>query len=192
MVRNFAPALCAALLFASPAFANIVVNGGFETGDFTGWDQVNDTSFSGVTCASFGGLAPPEGSCQAFFGPTDPGGGGILQTFTTIPGGSYELSFQLANLGNPPNAFGLFWDAGFVSIDFDLPPFDYMLATVELTATSSSTTLGFIFFHQPSFFLLDDVVLVAEDLVVPAPASLGVMLAGMGLLGFAARRRRTV
>lgn len=188
MVRNFAPALCAALLFASPAFANIVVNGGFETGDFTGWDQVNDTSFSGVTCASFGGLAPPEGSCQAFFGPTDPGGGGILQTFTTIPGGSYELSFQLANLGNPPNAFGLFWDGGFVDIQFDLDPFDYTEFNVTLEASTSSTDLGFIFFHEPSFFLLDDIVLLAPGVDVPAPGAAGLMLFGLGLAGAAMRR----
>src|SRR5689334_4677324 len=58
--------LAGALLLgmAGRANANLVANGDFETGDFTGWAQFGDTSFSGVD-----GTAPQAGSFAAFFGP---------------------------------------------------------------------------------------------------------------------------
>ena len=43
--------LCAtALVFCNPARADLVTNGGFETGDFTGWTQTGNTAFDGVLC----------------------------------------------------------------------------------------------------------------------------------------------
>ncbi len=168
---------------------NLVVNGSFETADFTGWAQVNDTSFTFVTDEIVGG-GPTDGSWHAAFGPTDPGGGGIIQSIATSAGGSYTLIFDLANLGAAPNAFGLFWDGGFVSIDFDVPAFDYGTFSTVLSATGAATDLGFIFYHEPSFWLLDNISLVSADGVVPEPATWGMMIAGFGLVGSALRRRR--
>ena len=48
--------------------ANLIVNGSFETGDFTGWTLSGNTGVTGVT-GSFGGVDPEDGSFQAFFGP---------------------------------------------------------------------------------------------------------------------------
>jgi hypothetical protein len=181
--QTLAILLCASA--AVPASANLVVNGSFETGDFTGWDQVNDTSFTGVDCT---GAFATDGDCGAFFGPTDPAGGGILQTITTVAGGVYTLTFDLQNDGPPPNAFGLFWDGGFVDLDFDVPMFPYATFTAQLTASGSSTDLGFIFYHEPSFWDLDNVNL---DAAVPEPATWAMMIGGFGLVGGAARRRAT-
>jgi len=71
-------ALCAV---ASPAFANLVANPGFETGDFAGWTQSGDTSFSGVDGN------PQSGTFAAFFGPIG-GNGFISQDLATMAGGS--------------------------------------------------------------------------------------------------------
>ena len=177
----------AGVLAAAPANAvNLVTNGGFETGNFAGWSQVNDTSFTGVDCTGTFGVVPLGGTCQAFFGPLDPGGGGILQTLTTVAGGKYNVSFQLANLGGPPNAFGLFWDGGFYSIDFDLSEFPYQTIGVTLTASGTATDLGFIFYHEQAYFLLDDVV---AEAAVPEPAAWALMIAGFAMAGTAMRRR---
>ena len=46
-------------------------------------------------------------------------GGGILQTHATVAGRAHDLTFWLGHRGPPSNAFGLFWDTGFVYIDFD-------------------------------------------------------------------------
>ncbi len=168
-----------------PASANLVVNGSFETGDFTGWTQVNDTGFTGVDCS---GVIATDGACGAFFGPLDPGGGGIVQTINTTAGGVYNLTFDLQNDGPPPNAFGLFWDGGFQFINFDEPPFPYQSFAVQLTASGTATDLGFIFYHEPSFWDLDNIELLAA---VPEPASWAMMIAGFGLVGSAMRRRVT-
>ncbi|QMW22732.1 PEPxxWA-CTERM sorting domain-containing protein [Sandaracinobacteroides saxicola] len=166
---------------------NLVSNGSFETGDFSGWEQVGDTSFTFVTDELAGG-GPTDGDFHAAFGPLDPGGGGIVQLINTTAGGVYTLSFDLANLGGPPNAYGVFWDGGFVSIDFDLDSFDYQTFTTTLTASTSSTELGFIFYNEPSFFLLDNISLA----VVPEPATWAMMILGFGLVGGTLRRRRHV
>ena len=188
MIKHMVVAVCAAFIALAPASAaNLVVNGSFETGDFSGWEQVNDTSFTGVVEGAFGGELPTDGEFQAFFGPVDPGGGGILQDIATTAGGSYDLTFSLANLGNPPNAFGLFWDGAFVSIDFDQDPFAYTTFTTTLTASSSTTSLGFIFYHEPSYYLLDGISL---ESTVPEPATWGLMIVGFGMVGVAARRRK--
>lgn len=170
--------------------AELVVNGSFETGDFSGWQQVNDTSFTFVTDEAAGG-GPTDGTFHAAFGPTDPGGGGILQDVATVAGGVYTLSFDLANLSGGANAFGLFWDGSFVFIDFELDAFDYETLTGNLVASGSTTTLGFIFYNEPSFFLLDNISLTSARGIVPEPATWAMMIAGFGLVGTALRRRRT-
>ena len=93
-----------ALGISSTASAgNLVTNGSFETGDFTGWTQFGDTSFTGVT-GSFLGFSPTDGSYQAYFGPTQ-GIGGIEQTFSTVPGTNYNISFDLGNYGYTPTQY---------------------------------------------------------------------------------------
>lgn len=187
MIKSVIIAAFAAIVAIAPAQAqNLVTNGSFETGDFTGWTQVDDTSFTGVD-GVVEGVGPPEGEFQAFFGPLDPGGGGILQDLKTVAGGRYEVTFSLAHLGGTPNAFRLFWDGGFVSIDFDLPPFEYTNFTRTLTASGTTTTLGFNFYSEPSFYLLDA---VSAESIVPEPATWGLMIVGFGLTGAVMRRRK--
>lgn len=187
--RHRIAAAALVLLAATPATANIVINGSFETGDFTGWTQENDTSFTFVTDELAAG-GPTDGLYHAAFGPLDPGGGGITQVLATIAGQTYEISFDLANLSGPPNAFGLFWDGGFVSIDYDVGAFDYESFTTTLVASTNQTTLGFIFYNEPGFWLLDNVSV--DSGIVPEPATWAMFIAGFGLIGLVARRRRAL
>jgi hypothetical protein len=63
-------------------------------------------------------------------------------------------------------------------------------ATMTFTASSASQWLSFMVHGSgagaPPFMLLDNVALNAE---VPEPATLGMLLGGLGLIGFTARRR---
>src|SRR5207342_1372158 len=77
----------ALLCSAAVANANLVTNGGFETGDFTGWTNGGNTGFTGVDPG-----IQHSGTYGAFFGPI--GSNGFLsQTLATTAGGVYTLSF---------------------------------------------------------------------------------------------------
>src|ERR1700724_3978569 len=72
---------------------NLVANPGFETGDFTGWTQFGDTSFTAVATSSPLGQPPHSGNFLAYFGPFNTGG--IMQTLTA-PAGTFNVDFWLA------------------------------------------------------------------------------------------------
>jgi hypothetical protein len=82
----------------------LIVNGGFETGDLTGWTEVDQSRGSGSWFATFGGDAPLSGlpinppASGSFYAVTDqlgPGSHVLLQSFTVAPGSTVNLSFDM-------------------------------------------------------------------------------------------------
>jgi hypothetical protein len=186
-------AVAAAVAFtgaAAHASTELVTNGSFETGDFTGWTQFGNTGFTGVN-GVFGGVAPTDGADQASFGPVG-STGGITQNVTTILGDIYLLSFDVANLGGAPNYF----DVGIGSLSHirqftDAAPFSYTHVSQLFAANASNMALTFTFQQNPSYYLLDHVsVTHAGGGDVPEPAVWALMLGGFFGTGAALRRRR--
>lgn len=172
-----------ALIASVAAHANIVTNGGFETGNFTGWTQFGDTSFTGVDS-----LSPQSGVFAAFAGPSAPGG--IFQTLATTPGRSYVVDFWLMNeadvLGQvTPNSFAFSWGGVPRLTLSNASVFGYTHYSFILLATSASTDLRFTFQHGPAFWDLDTV-----SAVVPEPGTLA-LVALAGSLAALTRRRRS-
>ena len=174
-----------------PSAAVPITNGVFETGDFTGWTQFGDTSFSGVcqTSTCPGNFPPYAGNYAAYFGPVGDTGG-IFQDVPTVVGQLYTLTFYLANQpsGGVPN----FFEAQFGNADFSLSNFPVAFGWTEFqltnVATSTSTLLEFTFRNDPGYWFLDNVGVTTGGGTTPEPGTL--VLFGSGLLGIAGVVRR--
>jgi hypothetical protein len=178
-----AAAAIATVAVAGPAKANLISNGNFGTGDFTGWTLSGDLN-GGSSVGSSGNPTQPSGpgfGNSAYLGTL----GGILdlgQTFSTVAGQTYDLTFFLQADGGP----GTFTtdinnvQVGSVSVNGAT---DWTLYDLSFTATGASTQLDFLISNDPSFFELTDVN-------VPEPSTLALMLVGVaGLVGYGMRRR---
>jgi hypothetical protein len=200
MVRKISLVVALASCLSGTANAvNLVQNGSFSSGDFTSWSNY----VWGVGSAGTFGLQPDTGNTHfAYTGCIGtwcmtPGGAYISQTLTTTPGQTYDLSFSLSNYGGPPNEISAHW--GITQV-FDLPNWaanttwgastpSYNDYTVTgLVATGTSTTLTFNGRQDPGYVALDNISVVNAP--VPEPTTYAMLLAGLGLIGFVAYRRK--
>jgi hypothetical protein len=133
--------------------AGLIVNGDFETGDFTGWTQSGDTSYTGVS-----GDAPHSGRYAANLGPIN-GEGFLAQTFATTAGVTYTLDYWLAHDGGTPNSFRALINGANVpgSVLTDADAFAYREYTFTFAAAGATTELKFGFMQVPAYYHLDDV-----------------------------------
>jgi hypothetical protein len=170
--------LTAAMMTVSASITQAaVVNGGFETGDFTGWDRSGNTGDTGVS--SFSPLAN-SGNFFAYLGPI--GSSGFLsQSISTTVGQTYQLSYFLRSyFGDIPNQFQTFVDGNKLFDQKNIQNRDYTKYVHKFVATTASTEVKFGFQDDKGYLFLDDVKVKS----VPEPLTLGgtALAAGMGLL----------
>jgi hypothetical protein len=163
------------------ANVNIITNGDFETGDFTGW-TTNAVSFpmyivtnpvnSGSYAAQIAGYS---------YGPDT-----LSQGITTTPGLTYILSFaRFQSIGDPVISLDVTWDGTTVFSEFNpgAQPFQTFSASVVGTGFD---TLVFTSANDPGYTYLDDVSLTPT----PEPALYGLLGFGLSALAYSRRSAR--
>lgn len=170
-------------LAVGSAKANLIVNGDFETGGFSGWTLSGNTSEAADT---FVGIDTVNGGTHSADLGAEGGLGYLEQKVAVTPGDTYFLSFDLQNDGGTPNQFQLEVDGNLKFILVDAGAFGYGTHTLKFKSTGSTADIKFGFQNDWAYYHLDNVSLV------PEPASLAVvgLAAATGLL--TARRRRAM
>jgi hypothetical protein len=130
----------------------LVVNGGFETDDFTGWINSGETDLTNVNA-----VHPHSGTYSEQTGP-DTSDGFTDQTIATVAGTAYDVSFWLRNDDiSGDNSFGASFGSVTLVPEAVQGAFGYTQYTFTNVVPGANADLHFIFFNVPDYFYLDDV-----------------------------------
>lgn len=186
----------AALLLALLAFTiqaqalPLLVNGGFESGDFEGWTQSPARDFYAVETD-----VQRSGNYAAVFGEVG-ASARLSQLLATEAGHRYQIAFWLQSAGgNNDNeetlaSFEVLLNGASLLSVTDKSDRGYQQYILGFTADAAASELAFRFRHDESFWLLDDVSFVEVDGGggnLPEPSTL--LLLGASLLAFRLQRR---
>ena len=197
----------------SASAANLISNGSFEGGGnantqntelsvgstaMPSWTVINaTTSLIGPT-NTFGLGASDGGYFLDFTSLNDNGAfGGVQQSVATTAGHTYILTFDLGSASQYGQPVSLTAKAGATSGIFSSTAtasgYSWEGQSFAFTASGTSTLISLYGTSGRQYIGLDNVALADTGVAaVPEPGTWGMMLAGFGMIGFAARRRQAM
>ncbi len=153
----------------SPVRANLILNGGFETGTSDSWIFAPAAAGSYFvvtpTLTSFG-YAAQQGIYAAGFGAIEDSMDTISQNFGTIAGRTYDFGFWLHNsAGWSGSTLTARWDSLLLTgggmppmpVTSDVGSFGWTEYSYSLLATSAETTIQFSGLSNAEWIMLDNV-----------------------------------
>jgi len=154
--------------------AQIVTNGDFETGDFTGWTVVGSSVPSVIT--SYLSLMPQSGHHFIETGCLSPGCSGLEQTISLVTGRMYQLTAYYSNEGGGPGQDGVtFFINGNIIAQFGGASYNYVWQRVTATfvAPPPPVVFSFAFFNNAgSFSFIDNISIVStQPFITVQPSS---------------------
>ena len=189
MVANAFGSVTSSVAALTVGSTNLVANGGFETGDFTGWTIGGDFAAYGYNSVLPNAGNPDtnyihSGNHGAAMATLD-SNGTISQTIATIPGSSYFLSCWLQGDGFLPNYFEVDWNGTALASLSNFPAMTWSNFQFNVTATSASSTLQFVLRDDNTWLAFDDVSL--SGMVAPTPSEQFTILPASGNLPLTVR-----
>jgi hypothetical protein len=190
-----AAAFMALAVGSTAAKADLIQNGGFETGDNSGWTINAD--HTGTAPSGFVGITAHSGNYFMALGDTAEaypyGTVSVATPISDHAGDTLTLSYWFLNQSDGANYFDAEWNGAVLSgsVLADVGPMDWTQYQFSVLATGSDV-LTFREQNVPAFSALDDVSLVVSQVApppaVPEPASLS--LFGLALAAVGLKRRR--